>query len=106
MVALARLKPILPTVVITTNGYSNSGYALEISKLFGTAGIEPSRGIQYPNSPDETGIMISAKDPDNLTEPAQRILEIFEANGLHPKKTQLPSKIGADFTVFIGPNPL
>lgn len=104
--AFGKLKAILPVVAVTTNGYTNGGYANKISELFGMAGIEPSRGIQIPGGPDETGVMISAKNPNNLSKPAREIFDIFTANGLKPKVTQLPSKIGADFTVFIGPNPL
>lgn len=104
--AFGKLKAVLPVVVVTTDGYANGGYANKISELFGMAGIEPSRGIQIPGGPDETGIMISAKDPNDLSKPAREIFAIFTANGLKPKVTQLPSKIGADFTVFVGPNPL
>jgi hypothetical protein len=104
--AFQALKSILPTVVVTTNGYSNGGYANTIAELFGRAGIEPSRGIETSNGPDETGIMIAAKDPNNLPEAAKQILNIFSANGLNPKVIRLPSKVDTEFTVFIGPTPL
>jgi hypothetical protein len=85
--AFGKLKAILPVVVVTTNGYANGGYANKISELFGMAGIEPSRGIQIPGGPSETGIMISAKNPNNLSKAAREIFDIFTANGLEPKLT-------------------
>ncbi len=105
--ALTTLKSILPFVVITTDGNSNIGYAAEIAELFGRSGIESNpNNVQTPSSSEETGVMISVKHPNSLTEAERRIYEIFRDNGLEPKITQLPAKIGAEFTVFIGPNPL
>jgi hypothetical protein len=107
VVALTALKSILPFVIITTDGQSNIEYAREIAELFGRAGIESNpNNVQTPNSAEETGVMISVKDPNHLTEVERRIYEIFRTNGLEPKVTQLPAKIGAEFTVFIGPNSL
>jgi hypothetical protein len=104
--AFQELKAILPIVVVTTNGTSNREHATALAQHFERASIEVSRGTQISNGPDETGVMIAAKYPSNLPESAKRILKIFREKWVYPKVTQLPAKIGAEFTVFIGPNPL
>jgi hypothetical protein len=105
--AFSYLKPQLPTVTIgmpTANG--SRAWILELQRIFERAGILANLVGQNPRGPEETGLMIAARDPKALTDVAKRIFEAFEANGLRPKVVQLAPNIVGEFTIFVGPDPL
>jgi hypothetical protein len=103
-----KLKRTLPEVMVNCpRNACDGGYIRALSSVFVMAGIDvPPLVFQAPQGPSETGVMIAAKDPSHVPEPASRLFEILKTTGMRPKVVRLDPNIGAEFTVFVGPKPL
>jgi hypothetical protein len=107
-----KIKSLIPNLRITTPPRDNEPYVYrrQFDELFTRVGINVAYGDETPRGLDEEGVMIAAKDVNNLSKPAQKVREMFELASIPTKIISLPSTFdgqdfGLGFVLFIGPRP-
>jgi hypothetical protein len=90
-------------------GESNQ-YMRDFAEAFDRAGLKYEQGVtQRPKGPQQTGVMISVRDPEHPPPAVRKIQSILRDAGITAPIVPLPQELAdlpTDFTVFVGPNPL
>jgi hypothetical protein len=115
LVELPKLKPnvnILWLAIAPYDDGSASAYTATgpLQNLAGRSGLTPAVINEVPRDPSETGLMLSVRDPDDLSIGTQKFLEALAVADIHPKIITMPDSLKSersdrDFIFFIGPRP-
>jgi hypothetical protein len=101
----ADVRPIAPSVMITRSTVAPYSHDLgTMSNLFEGAGIRAGSGVQSPDGPSQTGLMIGVSDMNAPPLAAQKIKELFARYGISSTYYLLGanSQSQGGFNIFIG----
>jgi hypothetical protein len=99
------VRPIAPSVFITRSTVAPYSHDLgTMTNLFEGAGIRAATGVQSPDGPSQTGLMIGVSDTNAPPAAAQRIKELFARYGISSTYYLLQNGIpnSGGFNIFIG----
>jgi hypothetical protein len=111
---LPKLKSTMPVVRFYSVPNDNEGYNFwrQFDMVFKRSGMNAPLDSQIPRGPDEEGLMLEVRDPENLALSAQKIREAFAIANIPLKIIALPENLmlsgpnPIEFGIFIGPRPI
>jgi hypothetical protein len=109
---LAKLKGDIPNVYLSAppGDVEAENYRFQLTQFLSRTGISWNNISETPASPDDTGLMIAVRDPENIPNIAQKVREAFEVADIHVGVTKMPAPYDAvpqiDLLLFFGPRPL
>ena len=112
LLELPKLKPLI-RVAYFSKTPNDLGPPLSLyhqfEDVFIRSGISPALISEDPRGPEEEGLMIAVRNPDQMPLAAQKIREAFEIANIHLRPIQLPDNLAGpdrEFVVFLGPRPI
>jgi hypothetical protein len=103
---------VVPKIFLSSStdvrGEANQ-YMRDFMETLVRAGTKFETLNQTPKGPQQTGVMISVRDPENPPPSAQKTQSILRDAGITAPIVSLPTELNnlsTGFTLFVGPNPL
>jgi hypothetical protein len=109
---IPKLKPLIRAAYFSKAPNDNGApftLWLQFQDVFIRSGIPPALITEEPRGPEEEGLMIVVRDPDQMPLAAQKLREAFEIANIRLKPIQAPDGIlrpDQDFLIFLGPPPI
>jgi len=111
IVEISKLKPTLRLAYFShaPNDLTMWTLWLKLQDVFTRSGIPPVLIGEDPRGPDEEGLMIAVRNPDQVPLIAQKVREAFEIANINLRPILVPNGLlppDIEFVVFIGPHPI
>lgn len=94
----------------TDGDYETNTLRLQYADILRRAGIPILNMAEEPSGPDDVGILFQVRDPNNISDSAQKVLEALAIANVFPTLKKLPPTVnldqGSDFVLFIAPRPI